>query len=63
MLEFLENVNRISRKKASIFLEKATISQKCQKYSKMLEFLESIRIARNVRISRTATISRNFFNF
>ena len=56
MLEFLENFNRF-------FLEKATISKKCQKYLKMLEFLENVRIAKNVRISRKAKISRKFYNF
>ena len=65
MLEFQENVDRISRKGYNFFLEKATISRekKCQKYQKMLEFLENVRIAKHVRISRIATISRNFYNF
>ena len=64
MLEFLENFNRF-------FLEKATISKKCQKYLKMLEFLENVRIAKNVRISRIeqlqfleiSTISRKYISF
>ena len=55
MLEFLEE--------PTIILEKATISKRCQKYSKMIEFLENVRFAINVRISRIATISRNFYDF